>query len=278
MNVDRTADALGRMVGRLPGISGWRARRYAREFVRHDKPTKNLYQGVFDTYAEAQASVPANHFSGYDNTPSAELYRDRTRRVFINDYPMMLWLGKLFEAGCTSVFDIGGHIGVAYYAYQRYVPFPKGVRWTVFDVPAVNRAGAAWAVAHDDLRRLSFADDYAGASGADVLFAAGSLQYLECSLKQILESLDHLPDHLLLNSVPVHPSASYFTVQNMGTACCPYRVTAERTFIDGLKALGYEMQDRWENPHRSCVIPFHPERSLDRYFGFYFKRDKKPAV
>lgn len=257
---------------KLPGVRGWQEARYAREFARHASLEKNLYRGVFDTYAEALASVPAARPTGYDNTPSADLYRERTRRIYINDYPVMFWLRQLFDEGHTTVFDIGGHIGVAYYAYQRFLSFPKAVRWTVYDVPAVNAAGKTWATEHDTLGRLHFADRYDGAADADVFFAAGSLQYLEESLLEVLHNLARTPDHLLLNSVPIHPSASYFTVQNMGTACCPYRITAERAFLDGLKAMGYVLRDRWENPHRACQIPFHPERSLDRYFGFYFSR------
>jgi putative methyltransferase (TIGR04325 family) len=260
------------VVRRLPGMQGWREARYAREFARHTSLVKNIYRGVFDSYAAAQASIPAARPAGYDNQPSADLYRERTRRVYINDYPMMFWLGRLFEQGSATVFDVGGHIGVAYYAYQRFIRFPEAVRWTVYDVPAVRAAGMDWAVEHDTLRRLRFTDRYDGAAEADIFFAAGSLQYLEDSLLDVLRNLSRLPHHLLLNSVPVHPSASYFTVQNMGTACCPYRVVAERTFLDGLKAMGYVLRDRWENPHRACEIPFHPEKSLDRYFGFYFSR------
>jgi hypothetical protein len=49
-------------------------------------------------------------------------------------------------------------------------------------------------------------------------------------------------------------------------------VTAERAFLDPLKALGYELADRWENPQRHCTVPLYPELSLDRYFGFAFRR------
>jgi putative methyltransferase (TIGR04325 family) len=263
---------VGERAADLPGIHQWLEARYTRRFFSHASLMKNMYRGVFPSFAEAQASVPPARPASYDNQASAELYRERTRRVFINDYPVMLWLSKLFDAGNTSIFDLGGHIGIAYYAYQRYLHYPDAIRWRVLDVPAVNAAGKAWAETHDPQRRLTFTERQADADGVDILFAAGSLQYLEYTLHDLLAGLDRLPKHLLLNSVPIHTSASYFTVQNMGTACCPYRITAEREFVDGLKAMGYTMQDRWENPHRSCEIPFHPERSLDRYFGFCFSR------
>ena len=261
-----------------PLLRSWLEARYKRRFFAHRALTHHLYRAVFRSFDEAQASIPEAITVGYDNSESAELYRERTRRVFINDYPMMYWLGRWFEEGAHRVFDLGGHIGIAYYAYQKYVAYPKGLRWRVMDVPAVNAAGERWAREHDPQQRLDFAADIAQASGADVLFAAGSLQYLRYALADALAGLAQRPRFLLLNSVPIHMRESYFTVQNIGTACCPYRVTAEREFLGGLAALGYELQDRWENPQRSCIVPFHPELSLDRYFGFAFRVAEAPRA
>ena len=266
MAIRASIDALGH----LPAVRQWREARYTRQFFAHTSLMKNLYRGVYPTFAAAQASVESDHAVGYDNTSSADLYRDHTRHVYINDYPAMLWFSRLFETGSTSVFDLGGHIGLAYYAYQRYVHYPAGISWCVHDVPAVNAAGRAWAKEHDASNRLTFSDRVQDASGVDIFFAAGSLQYLDYSLAELLVKLPDKPKHLLLNSVPIHTRESYFTVQNTGIACCPYRITAEREFLDKLKALGYSMKDRWENPHRGCTIPFYPEHSLDRYFGFCF--------
>ncbi|WP_158543544.1 methyltransferase, TIGR04325 family [Dyella solisilvae] len=247
--------------------------RYERRFLAHDSTMRNLYRGVYPSFTEAQASIPRTSMQGYDNTESAGFYRERTRRVFLNDYPMMWWLSRLFEAGSSSVFDLGGHIGIAYYAYQRFMRFPAQLRWRVMDVPAVMEAGAIWAGKNDALHRLQFTGKRSDADGVDILFAAGSLQYLDYTLADLLASLSKPPSHLLLNSVPIHISVSYFTVQNTGVSCCPYRVTAEGDFIGGLKALGYVVRDRWENTDRQCEIPFYPAHSLDRYFGYYLSRE-----
>jgi putative methyltransferase (TIGR04325 family) len=253
---------------RLPLLRQFQEARYTRRFFAHHALTHHLYRGVFATFDEAQASIPPSSTSGYDNTESAELYRERTRRIFINDYPMIYWLGRWFADGAHRVFDIGGHIGIAYYAYQKYLAYPSSLSWTVMDVPAVNAAGNSWAIEHDPARRLHFADDVGSASGSDVLFAAGSLQYLSYALEDAIGAMAKKPVFLLLNSVPIHMRESYFTVQNIGVACCPYGIRAEREFLGALQTLGYELLDRWENPLRSCIIPFHPEKSLDRYFGF----------
>jgi len=273
MDMPRTVQALAVLASSWPGVRGVMRASYERRFLAHDSTMENLYRGVYGSFAEAQASIPSTRVQGYDNSASAAFYRERTRRVFLNDYPMMWWLSRLFEAGSASVFDLGGHIGIAYYAYQRYFRYPDRVRWQVLDVPAVMEAGAQWAQKNDSLQRLSFTSRNEDASGTDILFAAGSLQYLDYTLADMLRSRERLPAHLLLNSVPIHMSTSYFTVQNTGASCCPYRITAEREFMDGLKALGYVMRDRWENTDRRCDIPFYPTHSLDRYFGFYFSRE-----
>jgi putative methyltransferase (TIGR04325 family) len=272
MNVHPSIHATAQRASRWPGIRHVLQANYERRFLAHVSTMHNLYRGVFPSFADAQSSIPPSIVQGYDNADSAAFYRERTRRVFLNDYPMMWWLARLFEAGNASVFDLGGHIGIAYYAYQRYLRYPEAIRWQVLDVPAVNAAGEKWAQQNDPLKRLVFTSRREDAAGADVLFAAGSLQYLDYTLADMLAALERLPTHLLLNSVPIHMSATYFTVQNTGAACCPYRVTAEREFLGGLKALGYSMLDRWENTDRRCDIPFYPSHSLDRYFGFYLSR------
>lgn len=257
----------------IPFVRRMLEARYECRFRAHVSLMENLYRGVYSSFSEATASIPTTRPTGYDNSTSAELYRDRTRRVFLYDYPMMLWLSRLFSSGRSSVFDLGGHIGIAYYAYQRCIDYPDTLRWQVSDVPGVNAAGVAWAETHDSRNRLTFTANPADADGTDILFAAGSLQYLDYTLADLLGSLRNPPAHLLLNSVPIHMSTSYFTVQNMGVTCCPYRITSEREFMDGLKALGYRLHDRWENPDRRCLIPFHPAHSLDRYYGFHFSRE-----
>ena len=272
MGIRRVASLTARRIVGLPGIRPLFEAAYERRFARVT-PSGNLYRGVFADFAQAGASAPSTRPLGYDNQASAGLYRDRTRRVYISDYPVMLWLGKLFDAGNASVFDLGGHIGIAYYAYQRYLRYPDALRWRVFDVASVTAAGAAWAREHDAQQRLTFTEQRADANGCDILLASGSLQYLDYTLCDLLDTLPQPPRHLIVNLLPVHMSEAYFTLQNMGTAYCPYRITAEREFVDALKARSYVQQDRWENPDRTCRIPFHPAHSLDRYFGFCFSRE-----
>jgi putative methyltransferase (TIGR04325 family) len=242
---------------------------YDRTFAANQ--TKNLFRGVFETFEEAQSSAPTTLPLGYDNPASASLYKERTRKAYSTDYPVMFWLQKLLAEGCTTVFDLGGHIGVSYYAYQRFLSYPAALRWVVHDVTAVLERGRAIAEDEDQHRYLSFSADFNTVDGMEILIALGSLQYLPETLANRLTRLKVLPSHLILNLTPLHDQASYFTLQHVGTALCPYRITAFPAFLQSLQELGYILVDHWENPEKKCEIPFYPDRSLDKYHGFYFR-------
>ena len=57
------------------------------------------------------------------------------------DYAPLFWLKGLLDAR-SFVFDLGGHIGVAYHAWRNYLNYPRGMRWLVQDVPAIVKVGA----------------------------------------------------------------------------------------------------------------------------------------
>jgi hypothetical protein len=58
-------------------------------------------------------------------------------QIYFYDYPGLFWLGRSIDAGLTRVFDLGGHIGIKYYAFRRVLSYPDSLRWTVCDVPSV---------------------------------------------------------------------------------------------------------------------------------------------
>jgi putative methyltransferase (TIGR04325 family) len=263
----RAADA----VSRWPGVDGFLRRRYERLF-RANRDA-NLFRGVYATWEEALAAVPSDLPTGYDNPASANMYLERTRRTHPTDYPVMFWLQRLFSEGAARVFDLGGHVGVSYYAYRRHLQYPDRLEWRVHDVPAVMSRGRELAAQRDAERRLSFSDDFSGAEGCDVLTAQGSLQYLPDTLAARLARLASPPRHLLVNLMPLHETLGYYTVQGLGTAFCPYRIAAAGEFLASFEPLGYRLVDTWENPDKRCHIPFHPSHSLDRYHGFHFRRE-----
>ena len=267
--MDREHRLLDRMTN-LPGMRSWLAARYERRFASNTD--QNLFRGVFETYEQAMASAPESRPIGYDHPEPAAMYRQRMKELYATDYPVLFWLEKWFGSGGHRLFELGGHVGVSYYSYQKVLSFPPDLQWTIHDVPTVMERGRALASHVDGLGKLHFAPDFSQAAEADILLAMGVLQYLPETLAERLRSLRSLPPVLLINLTPLHPEATYFTLQSIGTAFCPYRIEREGNFVASLEQLGYELRDAWINPDKSCCIPFHADRSLSYYRGYCFER------
>lgn len=231
---------------------------------------KNLFRGVYKNYASALASAPDTKDTGYDHSEPARMYKDRLDRIYPSDYPVIFWLEKAFTEGAASVIDFGGHIGVGYYAYQNYIRFPETLRWLVCDVEEVTLEGKRLAE-RKQIENLTFTTDLNHGDGRDILFASGSLQYMEKSLAEMLDGFEQIPSHIIVNLLPVHDTDEYYTLQNIGFSFCPYHIFKDEKFIRELNDMGYEMVDQWHNLEKQCAIPFHENNSLDHYNGYYFR-------
>ena len=132
--LEQTHAALDRLAD-LPPLGQLRRQRAEAAFANNTDA--NLFRGVYPSFDAAQASAPPTRPLGYDNADAAGMYLERIKRIYPSDYPVIFWLQKLFAQAQSSVFDLGGHIGIGYYGYQRYLDYPPGLRWTVSDVPAV---------------------------------------------------------------------------------------------------------------------------------------------
>ena len=122
-----------RVLARLAAFS------YERRFRRNRD--ENLFRGVYDSAQAATRSAPVAAPIGYDNDQSAGLYDYHLVRVFAHDYAAMFWMERSFAEGSSSVLDIGGHVGLKYYAFRKYLSYPKHLRWQVCDVPSVIARG-----------------------------------------------------------------------------------------------------------------------------------------
>jgi putative methyltransferase (TIGR04325 family) len=176
---------------RFPLLVNLERRRYRQAFARPE--SSGWFAGVYADRASAQRDAPPTQPLGYDNPASARLYTDRLSQVYVSDYPMMFWLEKLLASGARRILDIGGHVGVAFFAYQRYFPFPDDIEWTVQEVPAVVEAGAKRAASKGVSHQLRFTPELPEVGQFDVVFSSGALQYLEPSLGQIIERLRFKP-------------------------------------------------------------------------------------
>jgi putative methyltransferase (TIGR04325 family) len=262
-----------RRIKDMPAVLALRKRRYERAFS--SRVVGNAFNGVYPDFATATAAIRPDRQIGYDHEGPAAMYRERAQQVYPSDYPVLYWMRRILEPG-SSVFDLGGHVGVSFYAYERYLGYPEGLHWTVSDVPSVTQAGVELAK-ENGRSELSFTNDPSDANGFDVLLASGVLQYLEPRLDDILGSLSEKPRHLILNLTPLHAEHDFVTLNNIGHSICPYRVQCRSRLVDRIVALGYEVVDAWTNADRRCTIPYYEDHGVSAYSGFYF-RSPGPSI
>jgi putative methyltransferase (TIGR04325 family) len=240
--------------------------RYEQYFA--SEPKANLFRGVYDTHEDARRDAPPSKPVGYDNPGPAGMYRNILERMELSDYPVLFWISRI--AGARRLFDLGGHVGLRYYGFRSRLELPADFVWQVMDVPAVVEAGRALAL-EKKAAHLSFTDRREDMEGADILYATGSLQYLDEPLPAILGRVQRRPAHVILNQTPMHDGPPYYTLQSIGTAFCPYRIEDRPALLAGMEQLGYERVDRWTCPEKTCAIPFHPDHSVRGYDGAYFR-------
>jgi putative methyltransferase (TIGR04325 family) len=234
---------------------------------------KNLHLGVFESFEEADAFAAARgvhpHF-GLDH----EKWLREHRGLSAHDYPMLFWLSHLVCED-ARVVDLGGSVGVSYYAYKAVRPFPPTLHWRVCELGEVVPLGQRIARERGETA-LSFTTDLSAIDGASILFAAGVLQYVRSTLAELLDAVSTPPRHVLINRLPLTTQrGSFVTLQNGGAGIQSYRVDNEGEFLQELQRSGYRVVDRWRCLENATEIPFHPELTLDHFSGFYLTRDSE---
>jgi putative methyltransferase (TIGR04325 family) len=260
---------LKRIIQKIPIISDY--------YHYHFHFPKNITacRGVYNSFSEAFYAIPKKLLAGY-RQPIIEKHQcvpQLTARTEIGtfnsiDYPVLLWLKNAFTDS-SKLFDLGGNVGLGYYAYKKFLPYPDNLRWLVCEIPEIAKAGKNIAT-EKGVNKLSFTTNMSEAEGADIFLSCGALQYLDQTLPELIELLQKKPRHLLIHNVPFYDGETFTTIQNIGYACCPYKVQNRSKFIDALALMCYELVDSWKIQH-SFSIPFHPERHVHNYHGFYFQ-------
>ncbi|MGJ7509334.1 TIGR04325 family methyltransferase [Variovorax sp. GT1P44] len=225
---------------------------YRRKFLENRE--ENLFMGSFESFAAAEAGAPPSKAIGYDNAEAAKaLY---SHQLYFYDYPGLFWLSRALDEGMRSVFDLGGHVGIKYYAFRRVLPFPADLRWKVCDVPGVVKTGQDLAVQREATDQLGFTTDFRDASGFDVLYASGSLQYLPLRMSEIIAQLPVKPRRIVINTAAVHEERTLYTLNSIGFAVCPYRIQHHDELLADLAASGYKRRDAWRNEGKPIEVPF----------------------
>lgn len=250
---------------RWPGLKGITDAQARAAFVANRD--QNMFYGIYDRWEAAEAAAAAYGTSGYDNRESADLYRFMMRMT-PHDYPALYWISRSLSEGMTRFFDVGGAIGIKFYAFKEHLsPWPA-LRWRVQDMPAVAQRGREIAVERGVSQQLDFTPEFSEGDGFDVLFASGVVQYLPKRLGEMLESYKQLPRRIIVNTAAIHGQHEFFTVNSIGTAFCPYRIQTQAGFIGPLSKLGYRVKETWQNLGKPMTIPFRPDYSITDYSGY----------
>lgn len=257
---------VGDLLRRVPGLPAAYARK---AFRRSDHG--GLQIGIYPSHAAAAAAIPPAKRKGWDSAEASAIWADRIDPVHPSGYPVFFWLQRLLTPE-TCLIDIGGSIGLTYYGYRRLAGLPAGIRWQVVEVPAIAAAGRVIA-AREGAAGLDFPDGLNTAVPADILLAAGALQYMPDAVPGLLERLPSRPSHLLINKVALTEGEGFWTLQNFGPAAVPYRVWNRAAFLGYFTDAGYRLRDEWEVAELALDIPFHPRRSVPALTGFYLTLD-----
>lgn len=254
-----------------------RLNRYFRKLAYERQFSGDCYggfRGVYETFDQAILSAPKTKSVGYNDRSLAQEYRENAERdhhIRFFDYPVLFWLNQILQAGDSNrkLVDLGGNVGVLFYAFAKYIQYPPGLQWIVWDVPEIVNAGRELAEERK-ASHLVFTANVEEAHGADIFLASGSIQYIK-DWSSPISSLPAKPKHLIINHIPVYDGSPFVTLQNGGKVFYPQHVFNRARFIGVMSGLGYELIDVWEDRGGVCRIPFYPERSLHNFNGFYFK-------
>lgn len=233
------------------------------------------YRGVYGSYAEATRSAGRRKTTQYDvvNQNKAASYDEEKAslgRVFRDyDYPLIFWLSQILRPGCR-VLELGGSVGHLYHSIPGFFPYPDGLKWVISELPEAVELGRRIAA---DMGEASLSFVETGHLGecepCGVFVTAGTLQYMQMSLPEVISSLGTLPEHVLVNSLPVHATREYWTLQDLGPCEVPYRVTSRSGLERQMASLGYREVRRWMQPRR-IEIPFHLQLENEGYLGAYY--------
>jgi putative methyltransferase (TIGR04325 family) len=229
-------------------------------------------RGIFPTRRDAELAATSLGPVGYNgNLVFGPEIMGEPSDMRKRDYPVMLWLSKSLDEGC-KILNLGGSAGTEYFTYRQFLQFPERVIWMVCELPHVVEFGRSLADAVD-APELAFTTRIEDGAGADIFLSCGVLQYLEQDLATCLRRLQPRPPRVLVNRIPLYEGETFFTIQSSLGSVAPYRIQNRQELVDSMIELDYQLVDCWSEK-REVVIPFHPQRSVDEFHGFYFASSK----
>jgi putative methyltransferase (TIGR04325 family) len=243
--------------------------RFARECRRYVTFRFGASRGVYGTFAEARRHIRFRRI-GFDHAEVADEYaRTFHAERDSSDYPVLFHLLRGIGPGAVIV-DFGGNVGARYLRYRSYLE-PLGVRWIVWDVPAITAQGRRVCAQVPEVVFIENISELR-VPRVDALIAVSSMQYVEApdAPRPQLVGRGLSPRLVIFDQIPVYDGPPFVTVQNAGITRYPQRVFNRREMVEAMRELGYTLADTWDYELDSCLIPFHRERSFQRHTGVCF--------
>ncbi len=228
------------------------------------------FRGVYESFRQAEAAASRAARIGYDHADLAGQYRAELYLDLDNsEYPVLYHLDRILADGST-VLDFGGNVGVHYLRYRKYLDLGR-VRWIVCDLPEITEAGRAACAGMPNITFVNGTGEL-DADRVDVFLASDSLQYVEThdSLLPGLIARGLAPRHILIDQLPLYDGPRFVTLQNGGLVRYPQYVFNRADYLAAIANLGYELVDAWDCRNFSCIVPFHPKRTVRAYSGLCF--------
>lgn len=230
--------------------------------------------GTYPDFGSAMAAIPSWAVAGYNNEEAVEVGLEKMCKVIDWDYPVMFWLERELAARgdrWTHLLDAGGHVGTKYRAFSRLMNLSK-VKWEVYELPPMVKAGAEMAKRDGLQEKLSFSSDVAKTGKADILLCSGLLQYLDEPFPKFVSRLPARPDVIIMNKVALRDGKTIFSLQRGGPAYLPYQIRERGEFMHDLDTLGYEVVDAWQIQYLTHTIASHPEVGCSESWGFMLRK------
>jgi len=232
------------------------------------------FHGTFSSIEDARSCaaryVPASHEHPKQITLHAQ-FAEVTRE---SDYPVLFFLSPVVSE-LRTVFDLGGSIGNLFFQLDRYLNFSNELVWTVHDIP-VKRAAMNEFAREKGEKRLAFTDEFSAASGVDLFIVVGAIHFFEPKLAELLDQLESLPKHVIVNRSPFSSGDDIVMVHDGGLWVNPCKLHSVEKLCSGMRDLGYEFVASWPVNERIVRIPLIPEYN-ETYRGFYFRLSSVPG-
>jgi putative methyltransferase (TIGR04325 family) len=237
--------------------------------INYLSPFPRRFTGAYASYEAALAAAQRQSMAGYDHDEIASVAFAKMCEVAPWDYPVLFWI-RCLQTEINGLIDAGGHMGTKYRAFGPLLSLSASFRWTVYDLPAIARAGQALAE-KQGIEGLYFVERIEDAGATPLFLGSGLMQYLDMPLSSLLRRMPSLPPHLILNKVALRKGNPVITLERIGKSYVPYHVRLESDFLGDISRLGYKQIDRWSIPSLSHVIDTHPELGRSESAGFYFR-------